>query len=282
MASQPTAKRRRLARTLRNLREAAGLDQHDLSDVGISQTKLSRMETASVSISPDDVRLLCERYHVEPERIERLVRLAREAKKRGWWRVYRSSLKVNFEDFLEMEADAVEFMNFETSLVPGLLQTEHYARAVVRCYRPAGDERLVDERVHIRMKRQERVFDGTLSIWAVVDATAITRVVGSREVMRDQLAHLAKVAELPNVTFQVIPADAAEHMGMGLPFAAFRFPDGDGVVAVEHLTGTLYLEDESEVDSYDRAFRYLVAAAREPRDSIALVHEQLDRLGGTV
>lgn len=279
MASKPTVKRRRLGRKLRELREAADLDQQDVAlHTGFSQTKISHVESAKVAVSSDDVRTLCELYGVDPGPAESLAALAREAKKRGWWRTYSDVLTPETEDFIEVESDAAEMLNFEVDRIPGLLQTEDYTRALVHAIDPAARDETVERRVALRVERQQRLLERKFSLWAVIGSPALDCPAGGVEVHRQQLKRLIDVSELPNVTMQVLPYAAGEHISMGMPFALALFPDGDGAVIIEHLTGNVYLEDQSDVNRYNLAFRHLCAAALPARESLDLVRRRSDDL----
>jgi transcriptional regulator with XRE-family HTH domain len=277
MASKPTVKRRRLARKLRELRESAGLEQTNVAlHTGFSQTKISHIESATVAVSSDDVRTLCEFYGVDPGPTESLATLAREAKKRGWWRTYSDVLTPETEDFIEVESDAAEMLNFEVDRIPGLLQTEDYTRALVHAIDPAARDDTVDRRVALRVERQRRLFERKLTLWAIVGSPALDCPVGGVEVHRQQMKRLIDASEHPNVTMQVLPYDAGEHTSLGMPFALALFPDGDGAVIIEHLTGNVYLEDQSDVSRYSLAFRHLCASALPARESLDLVRRRSD------
>jgi transcriptional regulator with XRE-family HTH domain len=279
MASKPTVKRRRLGRKLRELREAAGLDQQEVADAtGFSQTKISHIEAAKVAVSSDDVRTMCELYRVDGPAAEAMASLAREAKKRGWWRAYGDVLTPQTEDFIEVESDAAEMLNFEVDRIPGLLQTDEYTRALVHAVDPSADQETVEKRVALRVERQQRLLEGRFTLWAVVGSLALDCPVGSVEIYRRQLKRLMDASAQPNITLQVLPYETGEHVAMGMPFALALFADGDGAVIIEHLTGNLYLEDQSDVSRYNLAFRHLCAAALPARESLALVRRRFDDL----
>jgi transcriptional regulator with XRE-family HTH domain len=277
MASKPTVKRRRLARKLREMRDAAHLDQKESAALsGFSQAKISQTETAQIGISSDDVRTLCEIYGADPEVTESMAALAREAKKRGWWRTYSDVLTPGTEDFIEVESDAAEMLNFEVDRIPGLLQTEDYTRALVHAIEPTASTDTVERRIALRVERQQRLLERKFSLWAVIGSPALDCPVGGVEVHRDQMKRLIDVSEYPNVTVQVLPYDAGEHISMGMPFALALFPDGDGAVIIGHLTGNVYLEDQSDVSRYNLAFRHLCASALPARESLDLVRRRSD------
>lgn len=281
MVANPTVKQRRLARKLKEARLAAGLT-HDQAAGALDckQPKISKIENGSVSVTSDDVRTLAETYGLTAERVEALARLARQAKKPGWWHTYADSLAADGEDFLEIETDAIRACNYEADVIPGLLQTEDYARAVIRAFDPEVNDDTVDKRTEIRMKRQCRVLEGDLRLWVVVDTGALDRLVGGVEVHRAQLGHLVEAIQHPCVTFQALPPEAGEHMALTTPFNCFTFAIGGGAVAIDHLAGTFCIEDEAVVNRYTLAFDHLRATALSTRDSLAWVRRAAERIGG--
>jgi transcriptional regulator with XRE-family HTH domain len=280
MVANPTVKQRRLARKLKEARLAAGMTHDQAADaLDCKQPKISKIENAQVSVNSDDVRTLAELYRQPADRVEALARLARQAKKPGWWHSYADSLATDGEDFLEIETDAIRACNFEADVIPGLLQTEPYARAVIRAFDPEVSDDTVDKRTEIRMKRQRPVLEGELRLWAVVDTGALERIVGGIEVQRAQLSHLVEAIQHPTVTFQVLPPEAGEHMAMSTPFACYTFPIGGGAVTMDHLAGTFCMEDQTVVDRYTLAFEHLRATALSTRDSLAWVRRVAEQTG---
>lgn len=277
MSPNPTVKQRRLARKLKEARLAAGMTHDQAAEaLGCGQPKISKIENAFMTVNSDDVRTLAETYGLPVDRVEALARLAREARKPGWWHTYADALAADGEDFLEIETDAVRVCDYEADVIPGLLQTEGYARAVIRAFDPEVDDETVEKRTDVRMKRQRRVLEGDLRLWAVVDTGALARVVGGADVHRAQLWHLVNAIQHPSVTFQALPPEAGEHMALSTPFACFTFAIGGGAVAIDHLAGTFCMEDELVVDRYNLAFEHLRATALSVRDSLALVQRLAD------
>src|SRR6266498_1241229 len=168
MVANPMVKQRRLARKLKEARLAAGMTHdHAAEALDCKQPKISKIENAQVSVNSDDVRTLAELYRLPADRVEALARLARQAKKPGWWHIYADSLATDGEDFLEIETDAVRACAYQADVIPGLLQTEAYARAVIRAFDPEVSDEIVERRTELRMKRQRRVLEGDLRLWAV-------------------------------------------------------------------------------------------------------------------
>lgn len=268
----PTVRRRRLASELRRLREAADLTIDDVSEkLECSASKISRIETGHVGVTPRDVRDMLHLYGVGGDDREALVQLSREARTRGWWHAYS---EVFTGAFVGLEADASSLRAFQALLVPGLLQTERYAHAVIRAMRPDADEQEVARRVTARMQRQQLLAELTPpEYWAVIDEAVLHRTVGGADVMAEQFDRLLQVATLPHVTIQVVPFGAGAHPGMEGPFLILGFPEqaDPDVVYVDSTTGGAYLEMPDDVRRYALMFDHLRAAALKPDDSTELI-----------
>lgn len=258
----PPLRRRRLARTLTQLREDAGLSLTDAAAAAdFSQSKLSRIESTGIAISGDDTYTLCGVLGVGEELTNALVGLARQAKRRDWWAAYPRSVIGRSTDLLELEADATLSHSFTLDVVPGLLQTEDYARAVMQHGMPRESNESIDQRVALRMQRQQRIRDGGLDYWAIIDEPALHRPLGGDKVIANQIEYLCVVAATRHVSLQVLPLETCGHPGLGAPFSVFELPDGYRCVAVDNLSGGLYIEDEREVRTYEDTWSRLAAAA---------------------
>lgn len=268
----PTVRRRRLASELRRLREAADLTIDDVSEkLECSASKISRIETGHVGVTPRDVRDMLQLYGLGGDDREALVQLSREARTRGWWHAYS---EVFTGAFVGLEADASSLRAFQALLVPGLLQTERYAHAVIRAMRPDADEQEVARRVTARMQRQQLLAELTPpEYWAVIDEAVLHRAVGGADVMAEQFDRLLQAAALPHVTIQVVPFGAGAHPGMEGPFLILGFPEqaDPDVVYVDSTTGGAYLEMPDDVRRYALMFDHLRAAALKPDDSTDLI-----------
>ncbi|MBK1788649.1 helix-turn-helix domain-containing protein [Prauserella cavernicola] len=268
----PTVRRRRLASELRRLREAAELTIDEVGEkLECSASKVSRIETGHVGVTPRDARDMLELYGLRGDEQEALVQLAREARKRGWWHAYN---EVFTGTFVGLEADASSLRAFQALLVPGLLQTTRYAHAVIRAMRPDAADSEIDRRVDARRERQQLLRDShPPEYWAVIDEAVLHRCVGGAEVMAEQLTKLAELAQLPHVTIQVVPLEAGAHPGMEGPFLILGFPEqaDHDVVYVESTSTGLYLELEPDVRRYALMFDHLRATALRPDDSIRLI-----------
>ena len=282
MRTGPTVRRRRLGSELRRLREAAGLTCEQAADhLECSASKISRLETARVPARAIDVQALCLLYDAGEEQTGVLVALARESKTEGWWQRFDGVLPDWFGTFVGLEAEAVAIRTYEIQLVPGLLQTEGYARALFETAGLGGGPESVEANVSIRRSRQEILRgDSPPQYWAVLSEAALKRLVGGPAIMRDQLLYLTETSELRNVTIQVIREDAGAHPGMVTPFVILSFPDraDPEVTFVDYLTGALYLEKREEVDQFSLAFNHLVAAAISPQQSVDLIRTTAKQL----
>lgn len=271
----PTVRRKRLTVELRRLREKAGLTCEDVGHrLECSGTRISRMETGRIGARPGDVRELLEIYGVTGGEADSLVQLARDARRKGWWHAYGRVLPPWFEAYVGLESDAAVLYDFQPSVVPGLLQTEDYACAVLRAAPQAGCGEDIDLQVALRMRRQAILDQASPPQVQVVLSESVLRAqVGGPAVMRAQLLRLADLAARPDLTLQVLPLRAAAHAQPVSPFTVLEFADSADptVVYLEHLTGSLLLEDEEEVRRYQAVFDHLRAAALGPGPSADLI-----------
>ncbi|RAY16077.1 transcriptional regulator [Actinomadura craniellae] len=280
----PTALRMLLGTQLRRLREGHGISTEDAGHaIRGSHSKISRMENGRVGFKHRDVADLLTLYGVtDPKDRESLLDLARQANTPGWWHQYNDVLPSWFEVYIGLEQAAALIRTYEVQFVPGLLQTEDYARAVIRLGHPDAPAAEIERRVNVRMTRQRRIHNGPdrLRFWAVVDEAALRRPLGGRDVMRTQLRHLIHLTEANTVTLQVIPFDAGGHAAAGGPFSILRFTERDlsDVVYLEQLTSALYLEKSDDIDRYRHVMDRLAVEARPAPATQGLLEELLDRL----
>jgi transcriptional regulator with XRE-family HTH domain len=273
-AQSPTVRRRRLALELRRLREAAKLTCEEVAErLECSASKISRVETGRVSVSPRDVRDMLEIYGVPETQRDTLVQLARESRQKGWWHAYGDSVLPNFGTYLGLESAASEIRIYEVNLIPGLLQTEDYARAVISAGMVDKPRTDIERSVALRMERQHVSRTNTPKVWAVLDEAALRREVGGPEVMRIQLEYLRELGGTRNVSLQVIPFRGGAHPAMGRPFVILAFGEelDPDVVYLEDLTSALWVENVEEVDRYNVFFNHLRATALSFENSAALM-----------
>ena len=251
----PTALRILLGAQLRRLREARGITLEEAGEViRASGSKLSRLETGRVSFKDRAIADLLTFYGVTEEQQRGALReLARGANARGWWHDYSDVLPSWFEAYVGLEEAATSIRAYEIQFVPGLLQTEDYARAVTMLGHHGAPAEEIDRRVRLRMARQVLLAEPRpVHLWAVLDEAVLRRPAGRPGVMRRQLQHLLETADRPNVTIQVVPFRAGAHAAAGGAFSILRFAEHDlpDVVYLEQLTSALYLDKRETVDHY--------------------------------
>ncbi|MFJ3234196.1 helix-turn-helix domain-containing protein [Streptomyces sp. NPDC086787] len=278
MQNGPAVRRRKLGAELRMLRTGAGLTSGEAARlVGWHQSKVSRVETGASGVKPADVRLLLDAYGLTDRQLRELIMVLAGADDMGgrhhWSHAYRGVLPPAYRDFISLESQASTMRTLETSVVPGLLQTPAYARAVTRAaVRPGDDaEQRLDALVAVRLARQDVLrSDPPLKLSAVLDEAVLHRQVGGPEVMAGQLERLAQAARLPQVRLQVLPFAAGAHIGITGPFVILSFPrtsDLD-VVVLDQLTSSLYLEQKDDLRAYSEAFKTLQGHALSPEESM--------------
>ncbi|MEU1179028.1 helix-turn-helix transcriptional regulator [Streptomyces sp. NPDC005820] len=284
MQHGPAVRRRKLGAELRSLRAGAGLTSGEAARlVGWHQSKVSRIETGTSGTKPADVRLLLDAYGVtDPQLRELMTALAGSEESGGrdhWWHAYRGVLPAAYRDFISLESQAGAMRTLETTVVPGLLQTAEYARAVTRAAVEGADEDQLDTLVEVRLARQDVLRrQPPLRLSAVLDEAVLRREVGGPEVMERQLVRLMEAARLPQVRLQVLPFAAGAHIGVTGPFVIFSFssaPDLD-VVVLDHLTSSLYLERKEDLEAYTEAFNALRAHALSPGESLDYIAATAD------
>jgi transcriptional regulator with XRE-family HTH domain len=251
----PTVLRRLLGAQLRRLREERGITLDAAGYViRASGSKMSRLETGRVGFKDRDIADLLSFYDVTDDREREALRdLARSASAHGWWHDYSDVLPSWFEAYVGLEEAATSIRSYEIQFVPGLLQTEDYARAVTLLGHHGAPAAEIEQRVGLRMARQVLLSEPrSVHLWAVLDEAVLRRPAGRPGVMRRQLQHLLEAADRPNVTIQIIPFAAGAHAAAGGPFSILRFADRDlpDVVYLEQLTSALYLDKRETVDHY--------------------------------
>ncbi|WFE29592.1 helix-turn-helix transcriptional regulator [Solwaraspora sp. WMMD791] len=280
-ASGPTIARWQLGRQLKTAREAAGFTQLAIAEVlACSESKIYKIEAGDVGVGRGDLIVMLDRYGVTDEdRRTTIFDLQKQGKQRGWWSKY-GNLPMNYSMYVGLEGAAREVRNFELAIVPGLLQTEEYARAVVEAAWPDNPGE-VDRRVELRMARQACLTDDPpLKFWAIVDEAALHRRTGGNAVMRRQLDHLAAVSTQPNVMLQVLPFSEGHHPGTTGSFSILDFDEDvhSPVAYVISPAGDVYLERPEDMNRVTLTYTHLHAAALSPgksRDLIAAIAKDL-------
>lgn len=277
--SSPAIRRKELGGLLRSLRADRDLSVQDVARrLGVSSSKVSRLESGQRGASATDVGRLCDLYDVTGEKRERLMELAREGRQRARWQ----PRGLPYSTYVGLEAEATSISDYGLGIMPGLLQTPDYARAVVRAAVPKWPPDVVKQRVDGRMARQQLLFsEHPPRFEAVVDESVLHRVVGSPAIMRGQLERLLVLADLPGVTLRVIPYESGALPAGNNKFIILRFgrPSVSDVVFIEGLTGDLYIEDPHEVEVYNVTFRTLVHLAASPGATREIIAGMIDRYG---
>ncbi len=273
----PTSGRLRLRTALRTGREAAKLTQQQVADaMDWSLSKVIRIEKGTVSVSTNDVRALLNLYHItDPQQVSDLVEFARAARRRAWWTNYRNVVPPHFGELIGLEAEASVHKYFQPVAVPGLMQTEAYAQAVLRNVAPEPlTSNEIDTRLEIRLTRQREVLGNANPprLEIVLDEAVLHRVAGSVEVMHEQLLHLVKLGSQSHVTIQVLPFTAGVNIVEGA-FLILQFPnpdDNDAVYVESALTGHV-LDRPDDISPYRRVFDRIQEMALRADDSLSMI-----------
>ncbi|WBB60501.1 helix-turn-helix transcriptional regulator [Streptomyces sp. WMMC500] len=264
--SAPTVGQVVLGKRLQELRERAGLKREEAArTLRVAPATVRRMETAEVALKIPYVQMLLQAYGIAQEEVDAFVALAEEANEPGWWQRFHDILPDWFSMYVSLEGAASLIRSYEPQFVPGLLQTEDYARHVLKVgslgrIGPAEIER----HVALRMERQELLTrEHAPRFWAIVDETVLRRPVGSGAVMRAQVDRLLDLSSLPNVTFQMAEFRTGHHPGTYSPFVLFRFamPELPDMIYTEYLTGAVYLDGRHEVATHLAALDHMAAQA---------------------
>ncbi len=284
-----TVPRRRLGRELRKLREAANLTvDRAAEELERSPATIWRIETGQGSRRIRDVKDMCELYKAGDKMTEALMALATETKAKGWWHSYGDVIPETFDVYIGLEEAAEQISSYQPQLVDGLLQTEDYARVLIRADHPDEDDGEIGKRVQLRMARQAvlRRAEAPPSLDVILTELVLRCPVGGPGVMTSQLDHLAVACELPNVSLRIVPFAAGFHLGMMTgPFVVLRFPaNGSGddseppTVYADGYTGSLYLDKPHEVERYSAALDSIRHAALSEAESARLIKETAEEL----
>jgi hypothetical protein len=284
-----TVPRRQLGRYLRDLRGRQRMTVKVAAEqLEWSEAKIWRIETGQTSLRSLDVEQMCRIYAAPVDLTEALMGLAKETKSKGWWHAYGDVIPENFDVYLGLEEAASQISWYEPELIPGLLQSADYARAVIGANNPEDE---TDRRVQLRIERQALIRRPTapLELRVALNESVLRRPIGGRGVMAAQLDALAEAADLPNVKLRVVTFGAGLHHGvMTGPFELLRFPvNGDGhesepaTVFQDGFTGALFLDKAHEIERFSDAFEYIWAAAANETSSGRLIRQSAKDLRGT-
>lgn len=283
----PTVRRRRLAAELRSIREASGKSGDTVaSKMGWSPSKISRYERAKTGLRPEEVERLLDFYKVTGDRRGALLNLARDATHKGWWEEYSGTVSEDYQEFIGLEHEATTMAIWHVDVVPGIFQTEAYARQIISSYsrvEPVAPG-MIGRLVRVRTRRQQVLDRDKLQVEIVIDESVLKRRIGEDSVMYEQLQRLAKDADRPNVTLHVLPLDA-QHTVVGESFVIFGFgnemdPLLQDVVSTEQMRSGFILEGERETYLHRVAFQMLTFAALSPADSKALILDTAEKFWG--
>lgn len=279
----PTLLKMLLGVQLAGFREDAGLSQEQAArELGFSAAKLSRIESGKGRRPPaeQDVHALLRLYDTGDHESSVLLKLVRRAGEPGWWQRYDKRLMPEwFDRLVGLQEAAAAIRTFEIQYVPGLLQTPAYTRAVVERGLPTASAGEVQRRVELRTRRAQLLLrEDAPQLWAVLDESVLLRVLGSREVMREQLTRLVDMAERPNVTLQIVPLDVTNASAPAIPITYLRFGGLDlpDVVYLEHIRSANFLEDRDETEEYRIALDRLADEALTPQESLALLRKTME------
>jgi transcriptional regulator with XRE-family HTH domain len=274
----PTARHRRLIVELKRLREERGLSREQVADrIGTSETSIFRYEKGETRPQPAVVAAMLDVYGAAAAERDELLEMARDARKRGWWHRHRQSLKPGFDSYIGLEAAASIVRTYEAQTVPGLLQTEAYARANIVATSLNMVPAEIEERLSVRLSRQDLITRSTdrVQLVAVLDEAVLRRQVGGPQAMREQIRHLIVMAALPNVVIHILPFAAGAHPGMEGPFCLLSFPEPDDtdLVYLEQATSGLVPEEPEEVRRYTLMFGTLLGKALSAEESVAFMEK---------
>ncbi|MHA6621315.1 helix-turn-helix domain-containing protein [Pseudonocardia sp. DLS-67] len=279
MRNGSLVRRRQLARTLRELRVHAGLTIEAAAPrLDVSPSKLSRIENAHQGVDVHIVRSMLDLFDVGGDRWTELLDLTRAAGAKGWWRAY----GLDDRGYIPLEAEASTVREFAASLVPGLLQTADYARALFETSLRSRSPEILERDVTVRMIRQQRLTSSEHpnELLAVIEEAALHRVLGSRAATSTQLAQLVDTAKLDSVTVQVLPGDVGGHPGLDGAFTVLSF-DGLGepdMGYLEHPMGSMHIEKEEHVARARVVFDHLSSIALSPGESVALIERVIAQM----
>jgi transcriptional regulator with XRE-family HTH domain len=270
----PSARSRRLTMVLTQLRVAAGLTRADLAKaVGMSPSKITRIESMESGIYERDLQLLLDFYQVTGERRGELLELVRHAQERGWLRTYSNdAFPEDWQAWIDFEADATGVFNYEPSMIPGLLQTPEYAKAIIQATTSGLSAFDIDRLVASRMARQVRLSHAhPLKLHAIIEEGALMRPFGDAHARVRQLLHLASFAAHPNVQIQILPIEAGLHRALYGPFAILEFGDNTRLIHLEAATSGTFLDEEDQIKFYKQTWDELRELAYNTEKSTKLI-----------
>jgi transcriptional regulator with XRE-family HTH domain len=282
-SNNPTIRQRRLARTLRDLRNAAGLKHSDAAKaLDCAESKMTRLENAQSGIRIVDLRLLLDLYGVkDAEKRAEIEKVAREARQKGWWTRYTNLVDSAYAAYVAVEWDASEIYNVETHLIPGLLQIPEYTQAVIRLQDPECPPEHIEIQLKVREERRKVLQRAKpLQLWVILSESILYHRVGSSKVMKEQLEFLLEASQETNIELQILPRENPMNACLFGPFVIMDFPTAveSPVAYTESTTGTVYYEEERDTERYTTLFRRLNVAASDVGRSRTLIKKALEEM----
>jgi transcriptional regulator with XRE-family HTH domain len=271
-----------LVSELTKLRTAAGLTEVALAKaVGFSNSKISRMEDSKVPIFIDDLETLLDFYRVSKARRTELLDVARHAQERNWLRINNPNLPHDWQVWEDFELEARALLNFELSMIPGLLQTPEYARTIIAATGRGLSEAEVDGLVASRMSRQNLLtLTRPVRLHAIIDQQALDRSFGNQNVVVQQIQHLIRMIDRPNVGVQLLPTDAGLHSGLNGPFVLMHYAEDASLVLLENKVASMFLDEDEQIETYDAVWGELSALAYDEVESLEYFRALVAKLGG--
>jgi transcriptional regulator with XRE-family HTH domain len=260
---------------LRKLRRAAGLTQEQVAHagVGMSKSKVGKQEKAKIGIYPDDLHKLLDLYRVTDEHRIQLLDIARHAEDRGWLRVYGSTKPPeDWQTWIDFETEASTIYNYQPLMIPGLLQTPEYAKAIIQATALDLSEAEIHGLVRSRMARQTLLSQvNPVKLHAIIDQGVLSRPLGHTSALVRQLHYLLEAADRSNITVQVVPTDAGLHTGLNGPFIILEYDGEPSLVWLENKIASLILDEEDQIQVYKRSWDDLSTLAHNPEKSVDLI-----------
>jgi transcriptional regulator with XRE-family HTH domain len=268
----PSVRSRQVSALLRRLREELGISAAEVAKaLGMSPSKISRIETGSRGLRADDVAAMLGHYKVPEQQRAQILEQVRKAEERGWWESQGLGLPQLWQALINFESRATRIQNFETTFVPGLLQTDEYAEAIIACTNKTLSKTELTNLVASRRARQAVLSRRELQFLAVVDEGALRRTITESGVMRRQLRHLVDSAERPNVTVRVVPLRVGQYAGLRGPFAIMDFADEPSLTFIENHDFGMFLDEKDDIAAYRLALANTLNEALEPAESTQLI-----------
>jgi transcriptional regulator with XRE-family HTH domain len=268
----PSVRSRQVSLLLRTLREDLGQSGAEVAkSLGMSPSKISRIETGARGLRVDDVAALLGHYKVPEQRRAQILDQVRKADERGWWESQGLGLPQLWQALISFEARATRIQNFEALVVPGLLQTDEYAEAIIASINKTLSKTELTNLVASRRARQAVLGRRELQLLAVIDEDALRRPIAESGVMRRQLRHLVDSSDRPNITLRVVPLQVGPYAGLQGPFAILEFEDEPSLVYTENQVTSMFLDEKEDIAAYRVALGNILNEALEPAESVDLI-----------